>query len=78
MKVSWIRQRDLHVLTIGNVVYTSDARIAIKNVTTPESITVEWNLHIFPTRVEDSGIYECQINTEPKKSKAFHLDVVGN
>ena len=29
----------------------------------------------FQTR--DSGIYECQVNTEPKRSLAFNLHVVG-
>ena len=24
----------------------------------------------------DSGTYECQINTEPKRSRLYHLDVV--
>ena len=24
----------------------------------------------------DSGVYECQINTEPKRSRLYHLDVV--
>jgi hypothetical protein len=32
----------------------------------------QWG-HFFP---QDSGIYECQINTEPKKSKAYVLQVV--
>ena len=26
--------------------------------------------------LQDSGTYECQINTEPKRGRAFHLDVV--
>ena len=26
--------------------------------------------------LSDSGAYECQINTEPKRSRLYHLDVV--
>ena len=29
------------------------------------------------TKVTDSSRYECQVNTEPKKSKEFSLRVVG-
>ena len=36
-----------------------------------------WILHIHQAHPSDSGIYECQINTEPKKSKAYHLHIVG-
>ena len=37
----------------------------------------DWILHIHKARVQDSGIYECQVNTEPKKSKYYQLWVVG-
>ena len=37
----------------------------------------DWILHIHQAHPSDSGIYECQINTEPKKSKAYHLHIVG-
>ena len=34
-------------------------------------------LTIFPVRSEDAGSYECQISTEPKKSKVFKLHTTG-
>ena len=36
----------------------------------------EWNLRITNPGLADSGTYECQINTEPKKSCLYHVDVV--
>jgi len=58
---------------MGLVVYTNDHRVQSVH---PNS-SVDWNLIIDNAAVEDSGIYECQINTEPKKSKAYILQVVG-
>ncbi len=37
----------------------------------------EWNLKIDFAQARDSGIYECQVNTEPKINLAVHLDVTG-
>ena len=34
-----------------------------------------WLLHIHQAKPKDSGAYECQINTEPKKSKGYRLHV---
>ena len=36
-----------------------------------------WTLQIRFAQVRDSGVYECQVNTEPKMSLAYHLAVVG-
>lgn len=37
----------------------------------------EWTLHVKSPQARDSGIYECQVNTEPKISMAFQLNVIG-
>lgn len=37
-----------------------------------------WTLQIKFAQIRDSGIYECQVNTEPKMSMAFRLNIVGN
>ena len=71
--MSWIRQRDVHILTMGDIVYTTDPRVSISH----ENGSDVWSLTIRATKVTDSSIYECQVNTEPKKSKAFRLKVVG-
>ncbi|XP_076624931.1 protein amalgam isoform X1 [Colletes latitarsis] len=70
--VSWIRQRDLHILTIGILTYTSDQRFQSLH----NDGSDEWTLKITSPQVRDSGIYECQVSTEPKISQAFNLSVV--
>uniref|UniRef100_A0A1B0FEW4 Ig-like domain-containing protein n=1 Tax=Glossina morsitans morsitans TaxID=37546 RepID=A0A1B0FEW4_GLOMM len=76
--VSWIRKRDLHILTAGILTYTSDERFKVKKrekvIRTGGS--KNWSLHIRYAQPRDSGIYECQVNTEPKISMAFRLNVV--
>ncbi|KAH8412257.1 hypothetical protein KR009_000895, partial [Drosophila setifemur] len=70
--VSWIRKRDLHILTAGILTYTSDERFRV--VRTADS--KDWTLHVKYAQPRDSGIYECQVNTEPKISMAFRLNVI--
>ncbi|XP_070150236.1 lachesin isoform X1 [Polyergus mexicanus] len=69
--VSWIRKRDLHILTSSIHAYTGDARFSVKH---PEA-SDEWTLKIDYVQPRDAGIYECQINTEPKMNLAFMLKV---
>ncbi|XP_030753870.1 zwei Ig domain protein zig-8-like [Sitophilus oryzae] len=71
--VSWIRKRDLHILTVGILTYTSDQRF---QVIRPEKSS-NWTLQIKFPQIRDSGIYECQVNTEPKISLPFRLNVIG-
>ncbi|XP_052864414.1 zwei Ig domain protein zig-8-like [Anopheles cruzii] len=70
--VSWIRKRDLHILSAGTAVYTSDERFQVIRSEKAEN----WTLQIKFAQQRDSGIYECQVNTEPKMSMAFRLNVV--
>ncbi|KAJ8925908.1 hypothetical protein NQ315_009760 [Exocentrus adspersus] len=70
--VSWIRKRDLHILTAGIFTYTSDQRF---QVIRPEK-SDNWTLQIRFPQLRDSGVYECQVNTEPKMSLPFRLNVV--
>ncbi|KAL6444590.1 hypothetical protein ACFW04_002004 [Cataglyphis niger] len=70
--VSWIRKRDLHILTSMFATYTSDARFTV--VSNPE--TDDWNLRIDYVQPRDAGIYECQVNTEPKIYRAVTLKVL--
>ncbi|KAK9889290.1 hypothetical protein WA026_004570 [Henosepilachna vigintioctopunctata] len=70
--VSWIRKRDLHILTVGILTYTNDQRF--QSLHTDGSN--EWTLKVTSPQVRDSGIYECQVSTEPKISQAFRLNVV--
>lgn len=56
-----------------SVTYTSDARFTI--VGNPEHD--DWNLRIDYVQPRDAGIYECQVNTEPKIYRAVTLKVLG-
>lgn len=37
----------------------------------------EWNLRVEYVQKRDAGIYECQVNTEPKINMAILLNVEG-
>ncbi|KAK2588738.1 hypothetical protein KPH14_001625 [Odynerus spinipes] len=67
--VSWMRMKDLRILTSMEATYTTDKRFAI--VGKPN-----WDLRIDPVQPEDTGIYECQVNTEPKIHRAVSLKVL--
>ncbi|XP_014474318.1 PREDICTED: basement membrane-specific heparan sulfate proteoglycan core protein-like isoform X2 [Dinoponera quadriceps] len=69
--VSWIRKRDLHILTSSIHVYTGDGRFSVLH---PEP-SDEWTLRIEYVQSRDAGVYECQVNTEPKMNLAFMLKV---
>ncbi|XP_077294411.1 uncharacterized protein LOC143916957 [Arctopsyche grandis] len=71
--VSWIRNRDLHILTVGSYTYTADERIQSSHHEKSE----EWTLHIKWVQQKDKGMYECQVSTQPAKSFSVYLDVVG-
>lgn len=90
MQVSWILSTDLQVLTSGRNIFTSDNRFTITNDeailphasidgpgSSVEDKTESWSLHITNVRSEDSGQYECQINTEPKLKSNVTLLVRG-
>ncbi|XP_026325923.1 protein sidekick-1-like isoform X2 [Hyposmocoma kahamanoa] len=69
--VSWMRKRDLHILTSHIFTYTGDARFSVLH---PEP-SDDWDLRIDYVQPRDAGVYECQINTEPKINMAVVLSV---
>ncbi|XP_050690438.1 uncharacterized protein LOC126982437 [Eriocheir sinensis] len=71
-KVSWIRRQDLHVLTTGNFTYTTDTRFRALHL--PGSPF--WSLEVDRPAITDSGLYECQVSTQPKIFRRFRLSVV--
>ncbi|KAK6631243.1 hypothetical protein RUM44_005769 [Polyplax serrata] len=70
--VSWVRHRDIHLLTVGRYTYTSDQRF--EAIHSPH--TEDWTLRIRYPQRKDSGIYECQISTTPPMGHPVHLTVV--
>lgn len=73
LQVSWVRHRDIHLLTVGRYTYTSDQRF--RAIHQPQ--TEDWMLQIKYPQHRDSGIYECQVSTTPHMSHYIHLNVVG-
>ncbi|XP_063909937.1 hemicentin-1-like isoform X2 [Zophobas morio] len=69
--VSWMRKRDLHILTSSIHTYTGDARFSVRH---PEH-SDDWDLRITYVQKRDAGVYECQVNTEPKINLAIMLNV---
>ncbi|KAG8232990.1 hypothetical protein J437_LFUL013677, partial [Ladona fulva] len=62
----------MHILTAGILTYTSDARFQVIRPDRSDN----WTLQIKFPQERDAGIYECQVNTEPKMSLAFRLNVI--
>uniref|UniRef100_W8CDE7 Ig-like domain-containing protein n=2 Tax=Ceratitis capitata TaxID=7213 RepID=W8CDE7_CERCA len=69
--VSWMRKRDLHILTTNIYTYTGDQRFSVLHPPGSE----DWDLKIDYAQQRDSGVYECQVNTEPKINLAVSLEV---
>lgn len=55
--MSWIRHRDIHILTVGAYTYTSDQRFQA----THHKETEDWILQIKWVQKRDAGKYECQV-----------------
>lgn len=72
--VSWIRTRDLHILTSHLHTFTSDSRFSVLH----KADSSAWNLRILGAKPTDEGRYECQVNTDPKMMLAVFLHIRGN
>lgn len=72
-QVSWVRHRDVHLLTVGRYTYTSDQRF--RAIHQPHS--EDWTLQIKYPQHRDSGVYECQVSSTPHLSHFIHLTVIG-
>ncbi|XP_069159513.1 hemicentin-2 isoform X3 [Procambarus clarkii] len=70
--VSWIRGRDLRILTVGRYTYTTDLRYEALH----QHGTNQWTLRIKSTQPRDQGTYECQISTKPIKAFTIYLRVL--
>ncbi|KAF2368418.1 Immunoglobulin-like domain [Trinorchestia longiramus] len=70
--VSWVRHRDIHLLTVGRFSYTSDQRFTARHADESE----DWLLKIHYLQKRDAGWYGCQISTTPPVSHMVYLSVV--
>jgi len=73
--VSWIRASDVTVLSVGHLAFSSDSRIGVVQVDRPLLSATDWNLSIEKSSKADDGLYECQVNTEPKINYKIFLSV---
>ncbi|KAF2349749.1 Immunoglobulin V-set domain [Trinorchestia longiramus] len=71
--VTWMRMRDLHILTVALVTYSADERFQILH----SDETDDWTLQIQFTQPRDSGAYKCQVNSRHKIARNVYLSVVG-
>ena len=74
LQVTWIRHRDVHILTVGESTFTTDQRFMARH----NARTGEWTLVVKYVQERDAGIYECQIPSSPKP-RAFpvNLNIIG-
>ncbi|CAL4185478.1 unnamed protein product, partial [Meganyctiphanes norvegica] len=70
--VSWIRGRDVRILTVGRYTYTSDLRYEALHL----DGTNQWTLRIKSVQPRDQGDYECQVSTKPIKAFSVFLRVL--
>ncbi|XP_069997346.1 zwei Ig domain protein zig-8 [Penaeus vannamei] len=70
--VSWMRTRDLHLLTVGRFTYTSDQRFKAVH----QSGSQDWLLKIHYVQHRDAGPYECQVSTTEPLTHTVWLSVV--
>lgn len=70
--VSFVRHRDIHLLTTGRYTYTNDQRFRVINNPTSD----DWTLQLKYPQHKDTGIYECQVSTTPHQSHHIYLTVI--
>lgn len=73
--VFWIRNFDLQILTAGLTTFSSDLRFKVNHENSIDE--KDWSLLISNVKAEDQGLYECQVNTEPKMKYNINLFVKG-
>ncbi|XP_071532437.1 hemicentin-1-like [Panulirus ornatus] len=69
--VSWVRGRDIRLLTTGSTTYTSDKRFVAINPSGGQ----QWILKIHYVRKDDAGSYLCQVSITPPITLIVNLTV---
>ena len=71
-----MRAKDVKVLSVGSLAFSSDSRIGVVQVGRPRLSAEDWNLAILNTSRADDGMYECQVNTRQKINYKVFLTVL--
>ncbi|XP_035826510.1 kin of IRRE-like protein 2 isoform X2 [Aplysia californica] len=74
-EVSWQKVGGDHFLSIGTHVWVQDQNLKVAHQNWPAGVS-DWNLVFREARVEDSGMYECQIIATEKMSWRVKLSVI--
>jgi len=74
-EVTWIRHRDRQLLTVGEDRFTDDHRFQISYRKDGDNVE-DMTLLLRYTRKNDSGIYECQVSTDPPLRFLVTLNVL--
>jgi len=69
--VSWIRQGDLEILSVGSLLVSTNPRLGVHF----DPRVHDHVLTIKQVAAKDEGAYECQVNTMPPRSLVVHLQV---
>lgn len=69
-QLTWIRGKDLHVLSSGTVTFASDMRVSVS------AEGEAWTLTIRYSQPKDGGQYACQVNTQPPVAVWYNLTVI--
>ena len=72
--MSWVRTSDIEILSVGRYTYTFNQRIQL--VYTNYLDAPNYGLRISFVQPEDSGQYECIINTRPETVQKVELFIV--
>ncbi|XP_076465226.1 zwei Ig domain protein zig-8-like isoform X2 [Babylonia areolata] len=74
-RVSWRRIGFGHFLTIGTTTWVQDPNIILEHAEWPGGLT-DWNLVVKEARLQDAGIYECQVIHTTTIKWRVHLKVI--
>ena len=72
--VSWLRERDRHILTVDRETFISDRRFSALHTRSQISDLV--TLSISGVEMSDAGRYQCQVSAQNKISRSVELVVV--
>ncbi|XP_070173155.1 zwei Ig domain protein zig-8-like [Littorina saxatilis] len=75
-QVAWRRIDADDFLTIGEMTWIDDDKIAVEHTTLGKDSSI-WNLIIDKVAPDDAGVYECQVTSKYGSNKLVTLSVVG-